>query len=65
MNVVFVTGNEVLDKKFTSESKAAGLHNLGGHRSIGGMRASIYNAMPMEGVDALIAFMKKFEAENN
>lgn len=64
MNVVFVTGNEALDKKFTSEAKAAGLHNLGGHRSIGGMRASIYNAMPMEGVDALIAFMKKFETEN-
>lgn len=64
MNVVFVTGDEALDKKFTSESKAAGLHNLGGHRSIGGMRASIYNAMPMEGVDALIAFMKKFEAES-
>jgi len=64
MNVVFVTGDEALDKKFTSESKAAGLHNLGGHRSIGGMRASIYNAMPMEGVDALIAFMKKFEADN-
>lgn len=64
MNVVFVTGDEALDKKFTSEAKAAGLHNLGGHRSIGGMRASIYNAMPMKGVDALIAFMKKFEAEN-
>ena len=65
MNVVFVTGDEALDKKFTSEAKAAGLHNLGGHRSIGGMRASIYNAMPMEGVDALIAFMEKFETENN
>jgi phosphoserine aminotransferase len=64
MNVVFVTGDEALDKKFTSEAKAAGLHNLGGHRSIGGMRASIYNAMPMEGVDTLIAFMKKFEADN-
>ncbi|MDD4564695.1 MAG: 3-phosphoserine/phosphohydroxythreonine transaminase [Eubacteriales bacterium] len=64
MNVVFVTGNEALDKKFTAESKAAGLYNLGGHRSIGGMRASIYNAMPMAGVDALIDFMKKFEAEN-
>lgn len=64
MNVVFVTGNEALDKKFAAEAKAAGLYNLGGHRSIGGMRASIYNAMPMEGVDALIAFMKKFEAEN-
>lgn len=65
MNVVFITGDETLDKKFTKESKAAGLHNLGGHRSIGGMRASIYNAMPMSGVDALIAFMKKFEAENS
>lgn len=64
MNVVFVTGDEALDKKFTTEAKAAGLYNLGGHRSIGGMRASIYNAMPMEGVDALIAFMKKFEANN-
>jgi len=64
MNVVFVTGNKDLDKKFTSEAKAAGLHNLGGHRSIGGMRASIYNAMPMEGVDSLIEFMKKFESEN-
>lgn len=64
MNVVFVTGDTAMDKKFTSEAKAAGLHNLGGHRSIGGMRASIYNAMPMAGVDALIDFMKKFEAEN-
>lgn len=64
MNVVFVTGNEDLDKKFTKEAKAAGLHNLGGHRSIGGMRASIYNAMPIEGIDALIEFMKKFEQEN-
>lgn len=64
MNVVFVTGNKDLDKKFTAEAKAVGLHNLGGHRSIGGMRASIYNAMPMEGVDALIDFMKKFEEEN-
>lgn len=64
MNVVFVTGEEALDKKFVAEAKALGLHNLNGHRSIGGMRASIYNAMPVEGVDALIAFMKKFEAEN-
>lgn len=64
MNVVFVTGDGELDKKFVAEGKAAGLHNLNGHRSIGGMRASIYNAMPMEGVDALIEFMKKFEAEN-
>ena len=64
MNVVFVTGDEALDKKFVAEAKAAGLVNLGGHRSIGGMRASIYNAMPIEGVEALIAFMKKFEEEN-
>lgn len=64
MNVVFVTGDGELDKKFVAEGKAAGLHNLNGHRSIGGMRASIYNAMPMEGVDTLIEFMKKFEAEN-
>jgi len=64
MNVVFITGDANLDKKFTSEAKAAGLYNLAGHRSIGGMRASIYNAMPAEGVDELIAFMKKFESEN-
>lgn len=64
MNVVFVTGNPDLDKKFVAEAKVANLHNLGGHRSIGGMRASIYNAMPMEGVDALIDFMRKFEEEN-
>jgi len=64
MNFVFVTGNEELDKKFTKEAKEAGLHNLGGHRSIGGMRASIYNAMPMKGIDALIDFMKKFEHGN-
>lgn len=64
MNVVFVTGDEALDKKFVAEGKACGLHNLNGHRSIGGMRASIYNAMPPEGVDTLIEFMKKFEAEN-
>ena len=64
MNVVFVTGDPDLDKKFVAEAKAANLHNLNGHRSIGGMRASIYNAMPEEGVDALIAFMKKFQEEN-
>jgi phosphoserine aminotransferase len=64
MNVVFVTGNPELDKKFISEAKAEGLYNLDGHRSIGGMRSSIYNAMPMEGVDALIAFMKNFEKTN-
>ncbi|MBQ8842688.1 MAG: 3-phosphoserine/phosphohydroxythreonine transaminase, partial [Ruminiclostridium sp.] len=61
MNVPFVTGNEELDAKFVKESKAAGLENLKGHRSVGGMRASIYNAMPIEGVEALVAFMKKFE----
>ncbi len=64
MNVVFVTGDKDLDKKFIAEAKAKGLVNLGGHRSIGGMRASIYNAMPMEGVDALIEFMKEFEEAN-
>ena len=64
MNVVFVTGDEVLDKKFIAEAKEAGLINLSGHRSIGGMRASLFNAMPKEGVEALINFMKKFEQEN-
>ena len=64
MNVPFVTGDAELDAKFVRESKAAGLENLKGHRSVGGMRASIYNAMPMEGVQALVDFMKKFEEEN-
>lgn len=64
MNVVFVTGSDELDKKFVKEAEALGMSNLNGHRSIGGMRASIYNAMPREGVETLIAFMKKFEAEN-
>ena len=64
MNVPFVTGNADLDAKFVKEAKAAGLENLKGHRSVGGMRASIYNAMPAEGVEALVAFMKKFEEEN-
>jgi phosphoserine aminotransferase len=64
MNVVFVTGNDELDKKFVAEAKAQGMINLGGHRSIGGMRASIYNAMPLEGVQALIDFMEKFEKAN-
>jgi len=64
MNVPFVTGNPDLDKKFVAEAKAAGFINLKGHRSVGGMRASIYNAMTLEGVQALVAFMKKFEAEN-
>ena len=61
MNVVFMTGNAELDKKFTTEAKKEGLYNLDGHRSIGGMRASIYNSMPMEGVEKLVEFMKKFE----
>ncbi len=65
MNVPFVTGNEELDAKFVKEAKAAGLENLKGHRTVGGMRASIYNAMPIEGVEALVAFMKKFEEENS
>ncbi len=64
MNVTFVTGNPDLDKKFASEAAKAGLKNLKGHRSVGGMRASIYNAMPYEGVAAVISCMKKFAAEN-
>jgi len=64
MNVPFITGSETLDKKFTKEAAEAGLVNLEGHRTVGGMRASIYNAMPLEGVKALIEFMKKFEAVN-
>lgn len=64
MNVPFVTGDADLDAKFVKEAKEAGLENLKGHRSVGGMRASIYNAMPYEGVEALVAFMKKFEEEN-
>ena len=64
MNVPFVTGNEELDAKFVKEAKAAGLESLKGHRSVGGMRASIYNAMPIEGVEKLVEFMKKFEEEN-
>lgn len=64
MNVTFVTGQPDLDKKFVAEAKARGLDNLGGHRSVGGMRASIYNAMPEAGVDALIDFMREFEKEN-
>lgn len=64
MNVPFVTGSEELDAKFVKEAAAAGFVNLKGHRSVGGMRASIYNAMPIEGVEKLVAFMRKFEAEN-
>ncbi|MCI6122241.1 3-phosphoserine/phosphohydroxythreonine transaminase [Bariatricus sp. SGI.161] len=64
MNVPFVTGDADLDAKFVKEAKEAGLENLKGHRTVGGMRASIYNAMPVEGVETLVAFMKKFEEEN-
>lgn len=64
MNVPFVTGDDELDKKFVEEAKAKGLVQLKGHRSVGGMRASIYNAMPIEGVVALVEFMKEFEKEN-
>ena len=64
MNVPFITGNEELDAKFVKEAKEAGFENLKGHRTVGGMRASIYNAMPIEGVEKLVEFMKKFEKEN-
>jgi len=64
MNVPFVTGDEALDAKFVAEATAAGFKNLKGHRTVGGMRASIYNAMPKEGVEALVAFMDTFEKEN-
>jgi len=64
MNVPFVTGNEELDAKFVKEATAAGFVNLKGHRSVGGMRASIYNAMPIEGVEKLVEFMADFEAKN-
>ena len=64
MNIPFVTGNEELDAKFVSEAKKAGFVNLKGHRSVGGMRASVYNAMPVEGARKLVEFMKKFEEEN-
>ncbi len=64
MNVTFVTGDKELDGEFVKEAAAAGFVNLKGHRSVGGMRASIYNAMPPEGIDALVAFMAKFEQEN-
>lgn len=64
MNVPFITGNKELDAKFVKEAKEAGFENLKGHRSVGGMRASIYNAMPVEGVEKLVEFMKAFEKEN-
>jgi len=65
MNVPFVTGDKDLDAKFVKEAEAAGFVNLKGHRTVGGMRASIYNAMPMEGVEKLVAFMADFEAKNS
>ena len=64
MNVPFVTGNEELDAKFVKEATAAGFVNLKGHRTVGGMRASIYNAMPIEGVEKLVEFMRNFEEAN-
>ena len=64
VNIPFVTGNADLDQKFIAQAKEAGFVNIKGHRSVGGMRASIYNAMPLEGVQALVDFMKKFEEEN-
>ena len=64
MNVPFVTGNPELDAAFVKEARAAGFENLKGHRSVGGMRASIYNAMPLEGVEKLVEFMKDFEEKN-
>ena len=64
MNVPFVTGNDELDAKFVKESTELGFVNIKGHRTVGGMRASIYNAMPIEGVQKLVEFMKKFEANN-
>ncbi|MFV0314408.1 MAG: 3-phosphoserine/phosphohydroxythreonine aminotransferase, partial [Anaerotignum sp.] len=60
----FVLPSDELDAKFIKEAKALGFENLKGHRSVGGMRASMYNAMPVEGIEALVAFMKKFEQEN-
>ena len=65
MNVPFVTGDEELDAKFVKEATEAGFVNLKGHRTVGGMRASIYNAMPKEGVEKLVEFMKEFEAKNS
>lgn len=64
MNVPFITGSKYLDDKFVREAKKVGIENIKGHRTVGGMRASIYNAMPIEGVEYLVKFMKKFELEN-
>jgi phosphoserine aminotransferase len=61
MNVPFILANEALDKEFLTAAEAAGLNELKGHRSVGGMRASIYNAMPESGIDTLISFMQEFE----
>jgi phosphoserine aminotransferase len=64
MNVTFRLPNEELEKKFTAEATAQGMDGLKGHRSVGGIRASIYNAFPLDGVEALVAFMKEFEQKN-
>ena len=64
MNVPFVIGDKDMEAKFIKEASAAGLMNLKGHRSVGGMRASIYNAMPIAGVEALVGFMDEFEKNN-
>ncbi|MCI8624190.1 MAG: 3-phosphoserine/phosphohydroxythreonine transaminase [Provencibacterium sp.] len=64
MNIPFITGSDALNKQFVQQAEAAGFVNLKGHRSVGGMRASIYNAMPLEGVEKLCAFMKEFEEKN-
>ena len=65
MNVPFITGDEALDAEFVKAASAAGFENLKGHRTVGGMRASIYNAMPIENVEKLVAFMKEFEASHS
>ena len=65
MNVPFVTDSDELNKKFVAEAEEAGFVNIKGHRSVGGMRASIYNAMPIEGVKKLVEFMDRFEKENS
>ena len=64
MNVPFIIGDKEMEAKFVSQSQQAGLTNLKGHRSVGGMRASIYNAMPIAGVEALVDFMAEFEKKN-
>jgi phosphoserine aminotransferase len=64
MNIPFTLRNAELDKAFIQETEAAGLTQLKGHRSVGGMRASIYNAMPVEGVQTLVTFMREFERKN-